>query len=83
MAFRIPGEELDFTIYGGANTNHLQLSPVQISKLHLNSQRVHAAVNEEGPDLTGYQSGLFDPELGKVVFLLIFFFFFVSNPTST
>ncbi|KAF9572341.1 serine/threonine-protein kinase HAL4/sat4 [Mortierella alpina] len=55
MSFHVPGEELDFTIYGDSNTNQLQLSPTQLH--HLQNQKMNL---QEGPDLTGYQSGIFD-----------------------
>ncbi|KAF9986305.1 serine/threonine-protein kinase HAL4/sat4 [Mortierella antarctica] len=55
MSFHVPGKDLDFTIYGDSNTNQLQLSPTQLH--HLQSQKM---VVQEGPDLTGYQSGIFD-----------------------
>ncbi|KAG0280884.1 serine/threonine-protein kinase HAL4/sat4 [Linnemannia exigua] len=71
MSFHVPSEELDFTIYGDANTNQLQLSPSQ-HRLIQKQQRLAAAVQQRqeeldqgGPNLTGYQSGLFDHALGR------------------
>ncbi|CAO3566774.1 unnamed protein product [Mortierella alpina] len=55
MSFHVPGEELDFTIYGDSNTNQLQLSSTQL--LHLQNQKMDV---QDGPDLTGYQSRIFD-----------------------
>ncbi|KAF9945921.1 serine/threonine-protein kinase HAL4/sat4 [Mortierella alpina] len=68
MSFHVPGEELDFTVYGDSNTNQLQLSPTQLHRLQNQQMGV-----QDGPDLTGYQSGIFDskqsrrkaPEEGK------------------
>ena len=60
MSFHVPGEELDFTIYGDSNTNQLQLSPTQLHRLQ--NQQMDT---QEGPDLTGYQSGIFDSKQGK------------------
>lgn len=71
MSFHVPSEELDFTIYGDANTNQLQLSPSQHRLLQkqrldiVNSVAAQEETEEGGPNLTGYQSGLFDPSLGK------------------
>lgn len=62
MAFAVPGHELDFAIYGNANTNKLQLLPVQVHQLQVQQQQIPA--NLEGPDLTGYQSGIFDDQSG-------------------
>ncbi|KAF9119262.1 serine/threonine-protein kinase HAL4/sat4 [Mortierella sp. GBA39] len=68
MSFYVPSEKLDFTIYGDANTNQLQLSPSQHRLLQKQRFDIANAVaaqenTEGGPDLTGYQSGLFDPSL--------------------
>ncbi|KAG0076358.1 serine/threonine-protein kinase HAL4/sat4 [Linnemannia elongata] len=69
MSFHVPSEELDFTIYGDANTNQLQLSPSQHRLLQkqrldiVNSVAAQEETEEGGPNLTGYQSGLFDPSL--------------------
>ncbi|KAG0045493.1 serine/threonine-protein kinase HAL4/sat4 [Gryganskiella cystojenkinii] len=60
MSFRVLGEDLDFTIYGGSNTNQLQLSAAQLSRLQKQQRVANAQHLQEGPDLTGYQSGLFD-----------------------
>ncbi|KAF9152611.1 serine/threonine-protein kinase HAL4/sat4, partial [Linnemannia schmuckeri] len=72
MSFHVPSEELDFTIYGDANTNQLQLSPSQhrlLQKQRLDIAATAVAAQEDteegGPNLTGYQSGLFDPSLGR------------------
>ncbi|KAF9923191.1 serine/threonine-protein kinase HAL4/sat4 [Linnemannia zychae] len=68
MSFHVPGEELDFTIYGDANTNQLQLSPSQHRLLQ--RQRFDLAViqdldDEGGHNLTGYHSGIFDATLER------------------
>jgi hypothetical protein len=70
MSFHVPSDELDFAIYGDANTNQLQLSTSQhrlLQKQRLDIAAVMPQVQaEEGEqNLTGYQSGLFDP-LGKL-----------------
>lgn len=62
MAFAVPGHELDFAIYGDANTNKLQLMPVQVHQLQAQQQQIPARL--KGPDLTGYQSGIFDDRSG-------------------
>lgn len=58
MVFAVQGHELDFAIYGDANTNKLQLLPVQAQQLQTQKQQIPTSL--EGPDLTGYQSGIFD-----------------------
>ncbi|KAF8946789.1 serine/threonine protein kinase, partial [Haplosporangium gracile] len=70
MSFHVPSEKLDFTIYGDANTNQLQLSLSQHRLLQKQRLDIAAAAvvaqedtEEGGPNLTGYQSGLFDPSL--------------------
>ncbi|KAG9322336.1 hypothetical protein KVV02_001557 [Mortierella alpina] len=67
MSFHVPGEDLDFTIYGDSNTNQLQLSPTQLH--HLQNQKM---VVQEGPDLTGYQSGIFDSKQSKARSSVVF-----------
>ncbi|KAG0336507.1 serine/threonine-protein kinase HAL4/sat4 [Podila humilis] len=59
--FANPGHELDFAIYGEANTNKLQLSPTQAGQLQAQQHQVSLCAGaSEGPDLTGYHSGLFE-----------------------
>ncbi|KAF9085707.1 serine/threonine-protein kinase HAL4/sat4 [Mortierella sp. AD031] len=65
MSFHVPSEELDFTIYGDANTNQLQLPPSQHRLLQKQYQIAAQEEQEGGPSLTGYQSGLFAPALGR------------------
>ncbi|KFH61832.1 hypothetical protein MVEG_12341 [Podila verticillata NRRL 6337] len=63
MVFAVQGHELDFAIYGDANTNKLQLLPVQAQQLQTQKQQIPMSL--EGPDLTGYQSGIFDDRSGQ------------------
>ncbi|KAG0260060.1 hypothetical protein BG011_002169 [Mortierella polycephala] len=55
MSFIVPGQELDFVIYGHSNTNRLRLSGSQLQGRHKQQ-----TTGIDGPDMTGYQRGIFD-----------------------